>query len=261
MSLIFDIANPKSADEPLDTRVRLIAPERIVFEFPLAGPFPRFCAYLIDQVCILLALLGSIVAVLFLFLGSASSIGLMFVVYFLLSWGYGAFLEGTFNGRTIGKAMIGLRVVTDQGVPISGVQAIVRNVVGAFDGLLPFLYLPGLASMVLTRKFQRLGDLAAGTMVVREDRRNRAPIVRVEEPAVAALVARLPVRLTAGSRVARALTEYVRCRRRFGPARRDEMAEPLARPLRMRYGLDEDVPADVVLCAVYQRALVGDYIE
>lgn len=243
---------------PLDTRVRLVTPERIIFEFPLAGPFPRFFAYLIDQVCVILILLASIVALLILSLGSESSVGLMLVVYFLLSWGYGAFLEGVFNGRTIGKALTCLRVVTDQGVPISGVQAVVRNVVGAFDGLFPGVYLPGLASMFLTRKFQRLGDLAAGTMVVHEERRDRFTIIRVQEPAARALIARLPVRLAAGPRLTRALSDYVGHRQRLGEARRAEMAEPLARPLRAWLGIGDDVSADTVLCAVYYRVLVGE---
>jgi uncharacterized RDD family membrane protein YckC len=254
----FDLQALDIDDGPLDTRVRLVTPERIVFEFPLAGPFPRFRAYLIDQVCVLLILLVSIVAVLVVSLGSESSLGVVFVVYFLLNWGYGAFLEGMFNGRTIGKTLTGLRVVTDQGVPISGVQAIVRNVVGAVDGLLPFFYLSGLASMFLTRKFQRLGDLAAGTMVVHEESRGRRAIIRIEEPAVRAVVERLPVRLAAGSQLTRALTDYVRHRHRFGEARRAEMAEPLARPLRAWLGLGDEVSADTVLCAVYHRVLVGE---
>jgi uncharacterized RDD family membrane protein YckC len=254
----FDPLDLECDDGPLDTRVRLVTPERIVFEYPLAGPFPRFCAYLIDQVCVLLIFLASVVALLVLSLGSESSVGLMLVVYFLLSWGYGAFMEGVFNGRTIGKSLTGLRVVTARGVPVSGVQAIVRNVVGAFDGLIPGVYLPGLASMFLTRKFQRLGDLAAGTMVVREERRGRLAIIQVHEPAARALIARLPVRLAAGPRLTRALSDYVGHRQRFGEARRAEMAEPLARPLRAWLGIGDDVSADVVLCAVYHRVLVGE---
>jgi len=243
---------------PLDTRVRLITPERIVFEYPLAGPFSRLCAFLIDQICILMLMLVSIVGSLVLALGSDSSGGLILVAYFVLSWGYGIFLEGLFNGRTIGKAITGLRVVTDQGVPISGVQAIVRNLVGAFDGFLPFVFLPGLISMILTRKFQRLGDLAAGTMVVHEDRVGKLAIVRIDEPAVLSLVAKLPIRLAAGSQLTRALADYVRLRGRFGAARRAEMAEPLAGPLRAWLGFPDGTPADTLLCAVYHRVVVGE---
>lgn len=248
----------ENPEGPIDTRVRLITPERIIFEFPLAGPFPRFCAYLLDQTCLVGLLLVSVFAAVALSFGSDSGMGLILVAYFLLSWGYGAFTEAVFNGRTLGKAMIGLRVLSDQGVPISAVQAIVRNVVGAFDSFLPFLFLPGLVSMLLTAKFQRLGDLAAGTMVVHEERADRRPIVLIQEAPVKALADRLPLRLSAGSQLTRALADYVRQRHRIGQARRAEMAEPLARPLRLWLEIENSVPADTVLCAVYHRVVVGE---
>ena len=201
--------------------------------------------------------MASIVLAIVVTLGSDASLGLFFVSYFLLSWGYGAFLEGAFNGRTIGKSLMGLRVVTDQGVPISGIQAILRNVVGSTDGILG-CYMLGFTSMFLTRKFQRLGDLAAGTMVIQEEQRGRVAILRMQEPEVQKLIARLPVRLAAGSQLTRALTDYVHHRHRFGDNRRSEMGEPLARPLRAWLGIGDDVAADTVLCAVYHRILVGE---
>jgi uncharacterized RDD family membrane protein YckC len=243
---------------PLDTTVRIVTPERIIFQYPLAGPFHRALAYLIDRgLTIALACAGLILAMA-VTLGSPAGLGVFLVGYFALDWGYTTSCEAFLNGRTLGKRAVGIRVVTDQGVPITGAQAVVRNVVGAADGLLPFFYLTGLASMLLTAKFQRLGDLAAGTMVIVEERVRRSGVVTVKEPAVEAVLPWLPLRIAAGSELARALSDYVRRRDRFSPGQREEMAAPLARPLRARFALPEGPSSDAVLCAVYHRVFLGE---
>jgi uncharacterized RDD family membrane protein YckC len=248
----------ESRDAPLDTKVQLVTPERIVFEHPLAGPFHRFCAYLIDfALWILLVIVATIVSLL-LSLGSISGLGLAFVAYFVLTWGYGAACEGFFNGQTLGKRMLGIRVVSDRGVPITGAQAVLRNLVGALDGLLPFFFLLGLTSLMLTRRFQRLGDLAAGTMVVIEERRRPHRLERVGGPEIERVLPWLPLRVSAGPQLARALSDYVRCRGRLGTERREEMAGRLAPALRRRYQLPESARGDAVLCAVYHRLFLGE---
>jgi uncharacterized RDD family membrane protein YckC len=243
--------------EPLDCVVRLVTPERIVIEHPLAGPSRRFVAYLMDQALLVVLLLLAFLFFLFLSLGSQSGLGPFMIAYFALTWGYGAFCEGIFNGQTVGKRVMGIRVVSERGVPISGAQAVLRNLVGAVDGLFPFFYQPALASMVVSSKFQRLGDLAAGTMVVVEERRWRRGVTRIDDAEVLALIPWLPSRIAAGSDLARVLSDYVEARKRFGPAHRAEMAEPLAGPLRKRFGLSDQHSADAVLCAVYHQIFVG----
>ncbi len=237
----------------------MTTPERIVFQYPLAGPFRRAFSYAID-VALLIVLVGAAVLTsLLLSLGSiGGGIGLALVAYFAIVWGYSAFCEAVFNGQTLGKRLVGIRVVSDRGIPITGAQAVLRSLVGTIDGPLPFCYLLGLASMLLTRKFQRLGDLAAGTMVVVEARRGRAGVIQVELSSVEALLPWLPVRVAAGPELARALSDYVQRRGRFGAARREEMAGHLARPLRDRYGLPADSSADAVLCALYHRVFLGE---
>jgi uncharacterized RDD family membrane protein YckC len=248
-------------DEPLDCVVRLVTPERILVVHPLAGPFRRFAAYLIDLGVLAIATFGVMLASIFLTLisgGSAAAMGPAFVAFFVLSWGYGAFCEGIFNGRTLGKVCLGIRVVSDRGIPISGAQAVLRNLVGTIDGPIPFFFQLSLASMTLSPRFQRLGDLAAGTMVVREDRTHRRAFVRIKEPEVDALLPWLPSRISVRSDVARALSDYAVARGRFGLARRAELAKPLARILRSRFNLASNAPADAVLCAVYHRVFIGD---
>lgn len=242
----------------LDTLVRVTTPERIVFDYPLAGPFRRFCAYLVDLGFLMLLVAAAFWIAMLLAAGSSAGMGPALVGFFLITWGYGAFCEGALNGQTLGKRVMGLRVMSERGVPITGAQAIVRNLVGTVDGLLPFCFLLGLASMMLSAKFQRLGDLAAGTMVIAEERRPRLGLVRIRDRQVLAIRDRLPVRIAAGPRLARALSDYVRRRHRFGPALREELAEPLARPLRRRFDLSDREPADIVLCAVYERVFLGE---
>jgi uncharacterized RDD family membrane protein YckC len=245
-------------EQPIDVIVSLTTPERIVFDYPLGGPFRRFTAYLLDLVLVMVLVLVAFMASMFLALGSGAGIGPALVAYFLIAWGYGAFCEGAFNGQTLGKRALGLRVVSERGVPITSAQAILRNLVGTVDGLVPFFYLIGLSSMLLTGKFQRLGDLAAGTMVILEEQRPRVGLVRLKDTRVQSVLDRLPARVAAGSRLARALSDYVRRRHRFGRALREELAEPLAGPLRKQYSLSPKEPADVVLCALYHRVFLGE---
>jgi uncharacterized RDD family membrane protein YckC len=234
-----------------------VTPERITFQYPLAGPFRRAWAYLIDvlvrgMLLIVALILGSLLS-----LGSPSGLGIFLIVYFLLEWGYPGFCEAVFNGQTPGKRAVNIRVVSAQGVPITGAQAVLRNLLRAVDGF-PFAYVPGLLSVFLTRKFQRLGDLAAGTMVVVESSPRRTGVTRVDEPAVAALLPYLPARIAAGPELARALSDYATHRGRLGRGRREEMAAPLAQVLRRRYGLPADNWNDAVLCAVYHRVFLGE---
>lgn len=251
-------ATPSPSHEPLDTMVRLVTPERITFQYPLAGPFRRAFAYLIDLAVIgllcLLAALGSAA----LSLGTLSGFGLFLPAFFVLYFGYGATCEALCNGQTPGKRAVGIRVVSDQGVPITGAQAMLRNLLWAFDGIWPFVYLPAVACMLLTRRFQRLGDLAAGTMVIVEERPRRGGVVRVSEVEVLGLLPWLPARVAAGPELARALADYVGHRKRFGKARREEMAAYLAQPLRIRHALPPVASSDAIVCALYHRVFLGE---
>jgi uncharacterized RDD family membrane protein YckC len=253
-----DILRVRARPEPLDCVVRIVTPERITIVLPLAGPAWRFAAYLLDQVFLAVLVLIAIVAFLVLAMGSSAGFGPGLLAYFVLTWGYGAFCEGIFNGRTLGKYALGIRVISEKGVAITGAQAVLRNLVGVADGLVPFCFLVGLSSMIVSGRFQRVGDLAAGTIVVIDERRSSRPIVRVRSSEVEALLPWLPRRVAAGSELARVVSDYVNQRHRFTPARLAEMAEHLARPLRARYALAENSPADVVICAFHHRLFLGD---
>jgi uncharacterized RDD family membrane protein YckC len=149
----------------------------VVFEFELAGLASRALSWLID-VGAMAAL--SAAAMLFasaagvVFAGLATAV--YFVLAFLIQWGYGAVLEWRWHGQTLGKRVVGLRVLQDNGTAITFVQAAVRNLVRIVD-ILPGTYLTGGVTALLDRRGRRLGDIAAGTVVVRRRRSPRPSTV------------------------------------------------------------------------------------
>ena len=142
-------------------------PEGIVFSQLLAGPVTRFFAWFIDQLCIAAAmyLLGMVLNLLELIswnLGFALSV----ISYFVLSIGYGIFFEWNWRGQTIGKKLFRLRVVDVEGMRLQFNQIVVRNLLRFVDSL-PAFYLVGGLTCWLNSKCQRLGDIAANTVVIR----------------------------------------------------------------------------------------------
>jgi len=121
-------------------------------------------------------------------------LGIFLVVFFLAEWFYPVFFEVLADGQTPGKKSMGLRVVNHDGTPIGWSASVIRNLLRVAD-FLPFFYVAGLVSMLCSRSFQRLGDLAAGTLVInlREaSPASRTPARRGPEVAGARL-ARLPL--------------------------------------------------------------------
>lgn len=264
-----------TAAEQLDTRLEIVTPENIAFEYRLAGPFRRLVAYAIDagiRVGLIVVLFILTLLVVFVTLRTGLSglgdllVGVFLVVLFLSEWLYGALFEIYWNGQTPGKRVAGLRVLTLGGQPIDASQAMLRNVLRYVDSLpvvgAPPLLLPlfqvGFFSALLTGKFQRLGDLAAGTIVVVEERERNYGVLRVNDPAALELAARLPAKLSLPRSTGRALAAYVQRRGIFSPRRLWEMARHLAEPLRVRFGLPRDTSFDLLLCAVYHKAFIAD---
>jgi uncharacterized RDD family membrane protein YckC len=158
-------------------------PEQIALEFPLAGVGSRSLALAIDSLIqigiglgvMLLGLLlgigvGSIVA--FATGRVNSNMGMWIVAIatllaFFAWYGYFAVFEIVWRGQTPGKRALGLRVISVSGRPITPLQAILRNLLRIVDQL-PALYAIGIVSVLVSARNQRLGDLAAGTVVVRE---------------------------------------------------------------------------------------------
>jgi uncharacterized RDD family membrane protein YckC len=146
----------------LDTTRRVATPEGIELTLRLAGPVPRALAWLVDFLLRLALVL--IVMMLASQLGRAGW-GLVLLTAFFVEWLLPAWFEAAWNGQTPGKRLFGLAVLNDDGTPLRWPGAFTRNLLRAAD-FLPLLYGVGLVAMLLNRDFKRLGDLAAGTVVV-----------------------------------------------------------------------------------------------
>src|SRR5262245_29913360 len=246
-----------SKDQPLDATIRVVTPENIAFEYRLAGPFRRLPAFLLDvgfQLGILIGL--SIVLSLTIgFFSQGLATYLLLVAALVIWWFYGALFETFVNGQTPGKFLLRLRVLTDNGQPINGLQATLRNLLRAADLIVPLV---GLLVIALNRKYQRLGDLVAGTMVVVEERQWLTGVAKLEDPRAIQLAAYLPPNFVVSRSLARSLATYVERRRFFTPPRRREVARHLAVPLLDRFGLPSDTSYDLLLCALYYRMFIAD---
>jgi uncharacterized RDD family membrane protein YckC len=146
----------------LDTARDVPTPEGIELSLRLAGPAARALAWLIDLVVRIAALaaLGTALGLLGKF-----GMGLMLIIWFALEWLYPTVFEVWFGGATPDKRSLGLTVLHDDGTPVGLPASLTRNLLRAID-FMPFLYGFGLLSMLLSRDFKRLGDIAAGTVVV-----------------------------------------------------------------------------------------------
>jgi uncharacterized RDD family membrane protein YckC len=258
---------------PLDTDVAIETPEHIVFRYRLAGPARRLLAYLLDLVICYTALCGVALVVVLVSVGVSgiagpaddavgASTGILLVLLFLVQWVYFAAFEAH-GGRTPGKAALGLRVLTTTGRPIGFRAAALRNVLRAADAL-PLTYaagclsIAGLVSMSATRRFQRLGDLVAGTMVVIPERARPAIPVVLWPPAQASELETLPndARLLPHER--HAIEMFLRRRGRLGRAREQELAAMIA-PL-MGFAIAPTDPSRA-LALLYDRAASAPYVD
>lgn len=206
----------------IDTLQALETPEGIDIEFQYAGPTARVLAYLIDG--IIKSILTVIIAIPFSFFG-ALGFGLITIAYFLIEWFYPVFLEVLRNGQTFGKSTMNLQVISDDGTPINWSKSILRNLLRVVD-FLPLGYLLGLISISCNSQFKRLGDLAAGTVVVytREKASNMAATFSQENAPIKAL----PITLSLEEQ--RAILSFSERRQFFSQERQQELAEEL-RPL------------------------------
>jgi uncharacterized RDD family membrane protein YckC len=145
----------------------IATPERISFSYQLAGLGSRFLAQLIDLIILGIALIILGIGTAALGLDGNTSSLILVLGIFILTNGYFVFFEGLWSGQTPGKRASKLRAVGQEGQPITFEQALTRNLVRNLD-FLPFGYGVGLIALFANGRGKRLGDLAAGTVVVRE---------------------------------------------------------------------------------------------
>ncbi|WP_291987527.1 RDD family protein [Luteitalea sp.] len=210
-----DASGARPPRTPAIDTIRLVeTPEGCQLTLRIAGPLARARAWLVD-----------LAIRMFLYMAGASALstfgsmgtGLILILVFLLEWAYPVVFEIWRDGQTPGKRMCHLAVVHADGTPVGTSAAIVRNIVRAVD-FLPVGYVVGLITMLCAGSGRRLGDLAAGTVVVHTDgARVLTPRTWTDGAAD-----HLPLPLSAAER--RAVVDFATRLPRLSPARAEELA-------------------------------------
>ncbi len=266
----------------IDTMLLVETPEKISFQYQLAGPFRRVLAYILD---ILFSVVGySILLVLFAvvlgtlrrifagtmigdLLGAIMELGSGFaaVGFFVVYWFYGALMESWYNGQTLGKMILGYRVLSADGHAIDGVQALLRNFFRLLDlfPMVPIGFGPGiptcmfgLVASTVSPKFQRIGDLVAGTIVVIDEKKWVPELATFSDPRVGQLAEVLPSDFVPSPSMLKTLAQYVDRRRFLASTTTHEIARQLAPAMIRKFGLPNDTDHDLLLCAMYTRAFL-----
>ena len=247
----------------MNEQVSVETPEQIDINFQQAGIGSRFYAALIDTVLLtLISLVGYYVNRHFIselgdivgnWLGALGGI-----VVFALFWGYYIAFEVTTNGQTFGKLALGLRVIKEGGYPIGFADSAIRNLVRIVD-FLPFFYGVGLICMLISKKWQRLGDLAAGTLVIKtartelkltgEGSQANNPSISIP-PREFLYTAWIQPALVTETEI-RVIREYLTRRTTLPEYRRAELARTIARPLVEKMGGTGSIGYDRFLEEVY----------
>lgn len=149
----------------LEDRLTITTPEGVELDLSLAGLGSRFMAQLLDLLIkgVVILLIGLTLAV-----AGLAGVAIFLPAFMLVMYAYDVVFETFANGRTPGKMAVRLRVVRVGGEPIDFMSSAIRNVLRLIDGI-PLSYIPGVISILATQRNQRLGDLAAGTIVIHED--------------------------------------------------------------------------------------------
>jgi len=171
-------------------RVQVKTPEHISLQFQLAGLGSRTTAFIIDQ--LILAVINILLIILMLvviigeknILGIASVSSVMFsaiiILLFIINWGYFVVLEFFSGGKTIGKRIVGIRVIQENGHSLTLLSSFIRNLFRIID-FLPVSYFLGIMMIFFHPKHKRLGDLVAGTIVVHERKEKSNKLSPIEK--------------------------------------------------------------------------------
>ncbi len=247
----------------MNEQLSIETPEQIDISFQKAGIGSRFYAALIDTGLLALILfVGYYVNRNFIvelgdtlgnWLGAIGGI-----LVFALFWGYYMVFEVTSNGQTLGKRALGVRVIKDGGYPIGFADSAIRNLVRVVD-FLPFFYGAGLLTMLINGNWQRLGDLAAGTLVVKTARTDlkptgastntRVPVINIPREEFnydGWIRLELVTEMEFG-----VIREYLSRRGTLPKFRRSELARTVASPIIERMGGSGSISYDRFLEEVY----------
>ncbi|HTW61701.1 MAG TPA: RDD family protein [Terracidiphilus sp.] len=170
------IKNEIGGQDQFSDQLNIETPELVAIEMPIAGIGSRFVALVVDYLIwtaafIALFIVAAVVLPALHAFADVSgnwAVGIFFLIVFLLQWGYFTLFEAFGNGRTPGKRVMKIHVIHRSGRAISFVESLARNLVRAIDFFPPPFCVVGVVTMFLNRQNQRLGDMVAGTLVVRD---------------------------------------------------------------------------------------------
>lgn len=247
------VRNEKSMSQ--DQFLNIDTPENVVFGYEIADIGSRFLAALVDSTLIVLALFVAYFTG-FLFISSLGLgpdtmapgiiIALIGFFSFLVIWGYYILFEMIWNGQSPGKRWQRLRVLRSDGTPIGTSESVIRNLVRIID-FLPLFYGIGLITMFVNKKARRLGDFAAGTLVVHEESSVTLDDLKITSDKQ--WVARAEIRVELGSKlnfpVEQLSAQDIQLaedflKRRYELRNRDYLAKQIARSLCAKMAIPPD---------------------
>jgi uncharacterized RDD family membrane protein YckC len=244
-------------------RIRIETPEHVVFDYELAGLVSRMVAGLIDLFFLAFILLALFVVVLAGMGGPQElapwGLALGAVAAFVVLWGYPIAFELFWRGQTPGKRLLGMRVIQEGGYSLTPQVVIVRNLVRVVD-FLPGGYFLGIFVMMVNRRYKRVGDFVAGTIVIR-DRSGAAlpPPIRAAETVPAAMaervaeLRRLGVHQLAGAEI-QLLRDFMARRGSLNADARVRLADRLAAHVCRRLGLPEERGENLLQCVLVAQS-------
>jgi uncharacterized RDD family membrane protein YckC len=251
------------------SKFSITTPEGVTFTIPLAGVAIRCCATIIDLLFISVCngILMSVVGATAVF--STDLVGfLAIIVQFVLGTGYSLFTEWRFSGQTWGKRLLGIRVMDARGLPLRFHQVVVRNIVRPVD-MLPLFYLVGGISCAVSRNNQRIGDLAAGTIVVMARHEHDSPLSGIQFSRYNSLLAAPHVmshlRQAVPAELAAVCLESLSRVRELEPQARLALFAELAERLKTTASISreaiEDIPDETMVANVVQALYVSRLIR
>jgi len=227
-------------------RLEVETPDHVVLRYDLAGGGNRGFAAVVDFVIATLVFAGALFGFSQLVRAfgevGAQVFGVLTLLTFFIAWSYFFVLEWLWQGQTVGKRLYGLRVIRDDGAPAGFIAVLIRNLIRIVD-FLPLFYGLGLLMIIGTSRSQRLGDLAAGTYVVRAPRPQLDYFsLRTVTPVAAGAV--VETRALPGE-VQRLVREFVAREAKLASADRLRIAHQIAEAVRP-YARDLETTADDV---------------
>jgi len=222
--------------------VRVVTPENVTIEYELAGVASRGGAAAVDML-IQGVIMAVIISIKFALLWksksplSQSGTAALGIAGFLVFYGYYVFFETLWNGRTPGKRYARLRAVRDGGLPMDLASAAIRNLVRVID-FLPVMYALGLIFMIAGGSYKRLGDYAAGTMVVKErpDSPASHDLAEDSDSGHSDVISSLELITTAEYQTAK---RFIDRRAELLDSSRADVAARVATPIMQRLGIEE----------------------